>query len=292
VLILEGETAAHQVAFTPDGARLIVWRHERTLEVWELPAGKLVRSVGPFNGAHNDTGFALHPSGQVAFVADHGIGIATLGDPPAVTRIEPGVIGRVLASPNGEWVVASGRSGGEERLWGFRCSEAGELLPAWEVAPHAELESVGAFVRDRLVTINWKRLTVRSVATGGEVLNVPHPAKFGARLLASPDGSRLAGMSDTRMYVWDTATWARPARVTAPRGVSFRSFALHPTRSLLAAIQVHQSLVTFFDVTAGKPAAKFQWKLGEMKSVAFSADGSLAAAGSASGKVVVWDVDE
>jgi hypothetical protein len=40
-----------------------------------------------------------------------------------------------------------------------------------------------------------------------------------------------------------------------------------------------------------QPVAKYQWKLGEMRAVTFSADGALAAAGSARGKIVVWDVD-
>ena len=38
-------------------------------------------------------------------------------------------------------------------------------------------------------------------------------------------------------------------------------------------------------------AKTFTWNIGKMRSIAFSPDGTLAAAGSDSGKVVVWDVD-
>ena len=38
MLILDGDSAAHSLAFTADGTRLAVWRDERRLEVWDLPA--------------------------------------------------------------------------------------------------------------------------------------------------------------------------------------------------------------------------------------------------------------
>ena len=48
----------------------------------------------------------------------------------------------------------------------------------------------------------------------------------------------------------------------------------------------------FLDAGTGAVIRKFNWKLGPLVSVAFSPDGTLAAAGSAGGKIVVWDVDE
>jgi WD40 repeat protein len=38
-------------------------------------------------------------------------------------------------------------------------------------------------------------------------------------------------------------------------------------------------------------ARTFTWDIGRMRSIAFSPDGALAAAGGDTGKVVVWDVD-
>ena len=46
-----------------------------------------------------------------------------------------------------------------------------------------------------------------------------------------------------------------------------------------------------YDTASGALARTFTWDIGRMRSVAFSPDGLLAAAGSDTGKVVVWDVD-
>ncbi len=46
-----------------------------------------------------------------------------------------------------------------------------------------------------------------------------------------------------------------------------------------------------YDTSNWALATTFTWEVGRMRSVAFSADGLLAAAGSDSGRVVVWDVD-
>jgi WD40 repeat protein len=49
--------------------------------------------------------------------------------------------------------------------------------------------------------------------------------------------------------------------------------------------------VKLYDTTSWKVAQAFNWDIGRLRSVAFSPDGMLAAAGGEKGKIVVWDVD-
>jgi WD40 repeat protein len=134
-------------------------------------------------------------------------------------------------------------------------------------------------------------LVVRDLTTGEVRTTVKYPSHHFRSFAISPDGRRFAVMGYDTLYLWDTAIWGAPKRVSGlNRWISAMAF--HPTRPLLLAIQNLQTLVKFLDPDTGKSVAKFQWKLDEMRCVAFSPDGMLAAAGSARGKIVVWDVDE
>jgi WD40 repeat protein len=290
MLILDGDSAANSLAFTSDGTRLVTAR-ANGFDVWSLADGKLTHSVRTRGEDPSRCSVAVHPNGSFAFVAGHVLTAVSLTVADYVVSVRSGNrFDRVVISPDGTRVIASNR---DRRLHGYLFyTPHSEFDLVWEVSSQGSSEYPGGFIADqRFVTINSNHLIVRSVTTGEGMLTIPHTAKFGARLLTSPDGSRLAGMSDTRLYVWDTTKWDKPKRVGAPSGEHFRSFAVHPTRPLLAAVQLQQTQVKIFDVETGKVLARYDWQLGELVSVAFSPDGTLAAAGSACGKTVIWDVD-
>jgi hypothetical protein len=47
----------------------------------------------------------------------------------------------------------------------------------------------------------------------------------------------------------------------------------------------------FLDARTFQLMRTYDWEIGSLNNVAFSANGTLAAAGSTKGKAVVWDVD-
>jgi WD40 repeat protein len=308
MLVLDGEHPVAQLAFTPDGTRLVVARAEWyppklwPAEVWTLAGGECLPLGTPELKSY--PAVAVHPSGQLAFFA-YGHLISTYGasHPLAVVSLKDGT-GRqlggslaesVIASPDGNWVVTSG---GDPRAFvGYRCNPKAKtvLTEGWRAEEHVTSERLGGFLEggSQFVTIGSYRIVVRDTATG-EVRNaVRYPADGVVRPVVSLDGKLLAAHASTRFYVWDTATWEKRLQLrTEDRKSRLACYALHPTRPIFAAIQAGQTLVKFFDLATGKPLRKFNWKLGEMRAVAFSADGTLAAAGGAKGKVVVWDVDE
>jgi WD40 repeat protein len=70
----------------------------------------------------------------------------------------------------------------------------------------------------------------------------------------------------------------------------FTDLAFHPSGRFLAATS-NDAAVKFYDTATGTLAQAFDWDIGRVRSVAFSPDGMLAAAGGDRGKIVVWDVD-
>jgi WD40 repeat protein len=70
----------------------------------------------------------------------------------------------------------------------------------------------------------------------------------------------------------------------------FTGLAFHPSGRFLAATS-NDKTVKFYDTTNWTVAHAFDWEIGRLRSIAFSPDGMLAAAGGDKGKIVVWDVD-
>lgn len=70
----------------------------------------------------------------------------------------------------------------------------------------------------------------------------------------------------------------------------FTAIAFHPSGRYLAATS-NDATVKLYDTDTWQLAKTFEWNVGRLRSVAFSPDGALAAVGSDTGKIVVWDVD-
>jgi WD40 repeat protein len=73
-------------------------------------------------------------------------------------------------------------------------------------------------------------------------------------------------------------------------GRHFTGLAFHPSGRFLAATS-NDATVKLYDAVTWEVAQCFDWDIGRLRSVAFSPDGMLAAAGGDKGRIVVWDVD-
>jgi WD40 repeat protein len=106
----------------------------------------------------------------------------------------------------------------------------------------------------------------------------------------SVDGSRIAYGSQHFVYChWtdDPDRWVVDENDSTHQ---FTGLAFHPSGRYLAATN-NDETVKLYDTQSWELAKTYTWDIGRMRSIAFSPDGTLAAAGSDTGKVVVWDVD-
>jgi WD40 repeat protein len=113
----------------------------------------------------------------------------------------------------------------------------------------------------------------------------------GARLTfgISPDGSRLFASRARRAVVFD----ADPLRVAGTLGLPskhFQAAAFTPGGRHLITVS-NEATARLWDAATWEQSREYAWKAGPLKCVAVSPDGTLAAAGSSRGKVVVWDLD-
>ncbi|HEY1186760.1 MAG TPA: WD40 repeat domain-containing protein [Gemmata sp.] len=157
-------------------------------------------------------------------------------------------------------------------------------------------------------------LTARSVKDGAVVFHRKLRSDTATRLLekaglaltihpsggymAYPDGPeiRLRSLSD-RVKV--RAKVPAPQNAGAEKATAKKpkkpkpevhAVAFNPAGTLLAAVG-DSGVVTLYDTKAWAVAGAFDWKIGTLRAVCFSADGTRAAVLSETGNIMVWDLD-
>lgn len=137
----------------------------------------------------------------------------------------------------------------------------------------------------------WIELVSRDPATGNplrEPIAYPNQKISG---LALSETFAVAHDGPT-LFVYDLARLDRkPKKIANPaKRKYFAGFAIHPSGKWLAAAGL-DGAVTLWNTDTWKVAQSWAWDAGQARSICFSADGTLAAAGTNTGQIVVWDLD-
>jgi len=260
------------IAFTPDGAALLTGFYEAVRST-SVVSGRdeLVLSIP---AAPHVWPAALYPDGRALFVRSrsHGRQVECWSwrdgkrlwqseDPmpydPTAVAVSPG--GRTLATVTSPPALET-------------------LTFSAELETEAAAEDAGP--RPASVDV-WTTANGRvrhSVVAEGPVTAVAF----------SPDSQILAWVSGTKVHVRDADSWE--VRAMLQGDLKFKSVTFDPSGRLLATAG-NDGVVRFWDTDTWAERVGFDWGLGPMWDVSFSADGLTAACCGMAGKVVVWDVD-
>jgi WD40 repeat protein len=310
------------VAFAHDGRQLFAagstthlpgyLPDKRGIDVWYID-GKPGSRLLPTKFI---TGLAVNPAGRFLYVGSGEVyNEAETEQSSFVVDLDSGAANRlgvnsannfILAvHPSGQWFCTYARTGDwrTRRLTRWRQPKDGLPERAWEVPPHGTFytERLACAPDGRIVMRDYQsgkfvsdqvfELTVRDGDNGEERDRVPIPGRTVEQLLFSPDGAFLVIRAGRSLLVWDGRDLhQKPRKIKGDSSKHFTSLAFHPSNRYLAATN-NDSTVSLYDTTTWKPAQVYQWDTGRMRSVAFSPDGMLAAAGTDTGKVILWDVD-
>ena len=134
-------------------------------------------------------------------------------------------------------------------------------------------------------------ISLHDAATGEARRRIPlDPASPVHQLAFTTDGSKLLARTDSRsVQIFDAATGAAAGELVHPGRPYVTGTAVHPSGPVACART--DGTATFWDAERREVLRTLDWKAGKLVSVAFSPDGTLGAAGTEDGKVVVWDVD-
>jgi WD40 repeat protein len=131
---------------------------------------------------------------------------------------------------------------------------------------------------------------IRSADNGEEIAHLVHKYREIRLLRYSPNGEWFIAAVAGSIFVWPADLSGEPRVIKNDNRRHFTDIAFHPSGRFLAATS-NDETVKFYDTSTWALASTFTWKVGKMRCLAFSPDGLVAAAGSETGQVVVWDYD-
>ena len=135
------------------------------------------------------------------------------------------------------------------------------------------------------------RLEIRDAATAAERAGGTYPYSYAAKHLCfHPHGEHIAGIDGMTLLVWPLSTGGDPRLVRNDNRKHFTALTYHPSGHRLF-VTSNDETVHVFDAQSLDRVSRYTWQLDKLSAVAISPDGSLAAAGSGNGNVVVWDLD-
>jgi len=196
----------------------------------------------------------------------------------------------ITADLRGDTFFASSRPPGESTLWRINAETPRQRTPFGGTNCRADRLAVSADGR-WLAGQRDKAFEVWHV--GGVRLPKAesiHLRTDGAHhdFALSADGASLIAVGGSGVRVWNTSYGKYKTHFNAHEG-TVTAVACDPTKpGFITGDNVGQ--VFLWDFT-GRVLTRYDWKLGEIYSLAFAPDGLRAAAVDHSGKLVVWDVD-
>jgi len=268
--------------------------------LWSVPTGARVEFQNP---GFDDDNVGQLRAGEWLFGASGQRHVLVAHNPQTGQYVSEPVGGTIVdlaLAPGAGTVLFSMRDAetGRERYESRAWSHAGAFGPGFRrdfetgdghsILPLPDGER---FVALGLYVIN-PHIRVRSVSTGKELTAGGPTVLYTMPALAcSPDSKRLVAAVQLSLHVYSTDRLEFEKWDVRKDGRKhFTGIAFHPSGKYLAATS-NDETVKLYDTATWDVAHTFTWKIGRMRSIAFSPDGALAAAGSDKGQVVVWDVD-
>ncbi len=204
-----------------------------------------------------------------------------------------GAGGTFLVSSHGlpDHVLAGWRLKEEEWVRQWQISTRDLMVGSVTVAPAGDRFAI--FTRVTEAGRWWDqpmRLEVRDACKSAVLALGTCAYSYAGKLAFHPSGEQIAGINDMTLLAWELPTGGDPRLVRNDNRKHFTAFAYHPNGQRLF-VTSNDETVHVFDTHSLERVKRYTWQLDKLSAVAVSPDGTLAAAGSATGGVVVWDLD-
>jgi WD40 repeat protein len=315
ILSIGKKKRIYAIGFSPSGRDLAAVCGDGFVRIWDTSTGKVLQSISV---EHSSFGYDL------AFLDENRLAVSGTDlrwwDIPAngwnVIRSSRQWMVKLCVSPDGRYLADIDRSN-TPAPWrtGLNLHDMRDqsLLPAMENAIYAaggaafssdgkrlatghmrlageRQRSFGPLLGDYAVNVYEYVVHVREAPSGNILHSLDGWTQIVSNLGFSQDGKVLAGTAGGQLRIMDIE--GKREIAAHKRGTKhFQGLSFTAEGSYLVTVS-NDETVRVWETRTWQEHTTFNWKIGRLLNIAMAPDGLRAAAGSDSGKIVIWDLEE
>lgn len=292
------------LAFSPDSRAVAAAVNEQNVFLWNLDSPTIAPVKLVLGGKYRAGGLRFSATGrQLEWQLAAGCRVYDRDDRDA-TNEYPGFLATATAWKVGPArdLIVSNHGMPDHVLTGWQFKD-GDWVRQWALstdnlfvgaptlAPAGD--RLAMFTRVTDVGRWWEqpmRLEVRDAGTAALLAAGSYPYSYAGKLQFRPDGAQVVGINDAALLSWSVPGGGEPRLARNDNRKHFTALAYHPSGDRLF-VTSNDETVHVFDAHTLDRVNRYTWQIDRLSAVAVSPDGTLAAVGSATGDVVVWDLD-
>ncbi len=280
------EGAIKSVAISPDGKTLASGSGDKTIKIWNLTTGQVIRTLK----GHSESVYsvAISPDGKTLASGSSDTTITiwniTTGQLIRTLNGHSDGVYSVAISPDGK-TLASGSFDKTIKIWNLTTGQEIRTLNGHSSLVH----SVAISPDGRTLASGASDNTIKilNLTTGQVIRTLKGHSDTVNSVAISPDGRTLAsGASDKTIKIWNLTT-GQEIRTLNGHSYSVKSVAFSTDGKTLASGS-YGNTIKIWNLTTGQVISTLNGHFDSVYSVAFSPDGRTLASGSSDATIKIW----
>ncbi|MDZ8054630.1 MAG: protein kinase domain-containing protein [Aulosira sp. ZfuVER01] len=289
-------SSVNSVAFSPDGKTLAIGSDDKTIKLWNLETGELIRTL-TWRDFDFDfvTSIAISPDGKTlasgSFNKTIKLWNLATGELIRTLTGHSSYINSVAISPDGN-TLASGGKDKTIKLWNLATGELIRTLPVERYVNTGHSESVTSIAispdgKTLASGSDDKTIKLWNLATGELIRTLTGHSSYVNSLAISPDSKTLAsGSDDKTIKLWNLATGELIHTLTG-HSSELACIAISPDGKTLASGS-WDNTIKLWNLATGKQIRTLTGHSNGVRSVTISPDGKTLVSGSGDKTIKIW----
>jgi WD40 repeat protein len=285
--VLLGHTGQVQaVAVTPDNRLIISASTDRTIRIWELASGRLVRTLEGHSGYVSSVAVTADSQLMISGGWDNTVRVWNLASGRLVRTLEghSAMVDAVTVSPDNRR-IASGSKDATLRIWDLASGRPIHILEG-----HSDQVTAVAASPDsqKIISASWDNTVRVWDVASGQLLQILHGDGDSVYAVAAcPDNLRIvSGSKDGIVRVWDVAS-GQLVRTLEGHGHSVRAVAVSRDNQIVVSGSSDRT-VRVWNLATGQLVRTLQGHGGSVDAMAISPDNQLIVTGNGATVLVFY----